>query len=299
MEMRTFGDTGLEVTTLGYGAMALRRVDEAQAERLLNQVLDYGINFIDTSPDYGHSEDMIGKFIADRRDEYFLATKCGCNVPREGGSDAPNHIWTGEQLRHNIEHSLRRLKTDYVDVWQIHSANPEDLKGTDVIETMEAIRDEGKVRHIAVSMAGSSKGYGYVQLRDYVDWDDFEAIQVWYSAAVRYSEVAISKAAAKGWGTIIRGVVREPNDVTFDDVFERADLDALRASGESRTHFLIRFAISHPDLHTAIIGTRSLAHLATNVAAVDAGPLPEDVIGEARRRLTDAGFTVGMEDDAE
>ena len=294
MEMRTFGDTGLEVTTLGYGAMALRNVDESQAERLLNEVLDRGINFIDTAPDYGWSEDLIGKFIARRRDEYFLATKCGCNVPRPEDPDAPNHIWTGDQLRHNIEHSLRRLKTDYVDVWQIHSANPEDLVDTEVIETMQAIRDEGKVGHIAVSMAGSSEGYGYVQLRKYLDWDVFEAIQVWYSALIRYSEQAISKAAAKGWGTIIRGLVREPSDVSIDEGFERANLDELRAPGESRIRFLIRFAISHPDLHTAIIGTGSLDHLAEDVAAVEAGPLAGDVLLEARQRLDEAGFTVGM-----
>jgi aryl-alcohol dehydrogenase-like predicted oxidoreductase len=294
MELRTFGDTGLEVTTLGYGAMALRRVDASQAERLLNAVLDGGVNFIDTAPDYGASEDLIGKFIAHRRDEYFLATKCGCNVPRPDDADAPKHIWTGEQLRHNIEHSLRRLQTDYVDVWQIHSANPEDLVGTDVIETMKAIQDEGKVRHIAVSMAGSSEGYGYVQLRKYLDWDAFEAIQVWYSAVIRYSEQAISKAAAKGWGTIIRGLVRQPYDVTLEEGFERANLDELRAPDESRTRFLIRFAISHPDLHTAIIGTTSMDHLAENFAAVEAGPLPGDVLLEARQRLSGAGFTVGM-----
>ncbi len=294
MEMRTFGDTGLKVTTLGYGAMALRRVDEAQAEELLNAVLDGGVNFIDTAPDYGASEDLIGKFIAHRRDEYFLATKCGCNVPRTGGEDAPNHIWTGEQLRHNIEHSLQRLKTDYVDVWQIHSANPEDIVDTDVIETMKAIRDEGKVRHIAVSMAGRSEGYGYVQLKQYLDWEVFEAVQVWYSAVIRYSEKAISEAATKGWGTIIRGVVRQPYDVSLEEGFERANLDELRASGESRMRFLIRFAISHPDLHTAIIGTRSLDHLAENLAAVDAGPLAGDVLLEARQRLSEAGFTVGM-----
>jgi aryl-alcohol dehydrogenase-like predicted oxidoreductase len=294
MEKRTFGDTGLEVTTLGYGAMALRHVDEPQAERLLHEVLDRGINFIDTSPDYGASEDLIGTCIADRRDEYFLATKCGCNIPRPDDPDAPRHVWTGEHLRHNIEHSLRRLQTDHVDVWQIHSANPEDLIDTDVIETMQAIRDEGKVRHIAVSMAGRSEGYGYVQLEKYLDWDPFEAIQVWYSAVIRYSEHAISKAAAKGWGTIIRGVVRQPYDVTLEEGFERANLDELRAPGESRIRFLIRFAISHPDLHTAIIGTQSLGHLAENVAAVESGPLADDVLVEARQRLQKAGFTVGM-----
>jgi len=291
MQTRGFGDTGYRVTVLGYGAMALRNVDEAQAARLLNAVLDHGITFIDTAPDYGPSEDYIGRAIAHRRHEYVLATKCGCNVPRGEG---PSHIWTGAQLRHNIEHSLGRLNTDYVDIWQIHSANPEDLEGTDVIETLLRIRDEGKVRHVAVSMAGASEGYGYTQLAGYLSWDAFEAIQVWYSAFIRHSEALITQAAAKGWGTIIRGLVRPPFDSTNDEHFEKANLDDLRGPGESRARFLLRFGISHPDLHTAIVGTGSLDHLADNVRAAEAGPLTDDLLAEAKRRLTDAGYRVGL-----
>lgn len=293
MEKRQFGNTGMQVTTLGYGAMELRHVDEAQAERLLNGALDSGINFIDTSPDYGPSEDRIGQFIAHRRDEYFLATKCGCNVPRQGGEDAPRHIWTGAQVRHNIEHSLKRLKTDYVDVWQVHSADPDELAASDVLETMLKIKDEGKVRHIAVSMSGRADGYGYGQLRPYLaaEWDAFEAIQVWYSALARASENAIHEAAQRGKGMIIRGVVRtvEPWS-SLDEAVSRTGLDDLRGSGESAAQFLLRFAISHPGLHTAIIGTKNLNHLAENIKAVEAGPLPADVLAEARARLSAAGI---------
>jgi aryl-alcohol dehydrogenase-like predicted oxidoreductase len=293
VEKRQFGNTGMQVTTLGYGAMELRHVDEAQAERLLNGALDSGINFIDTSPDYGPSEDRIGQFIAHRRDEYFLATKCGCNVPRQGGEDAPRHIWTGAQVRHNIEHSLKRLKTDYVDVWQVHSADPDELAASDVLETMLKIKDEGKVRHIAVSMSGRADGYGYGQLRPYLaaEWDAFEAIQVWYSALARASENAIHEAAQRGKGMIIRGVVRtvEPWS-SLDEAVSRTGLDDLRGSGESAAQFLLRFAISHPGLHTTIIGTKNLNHLAENIKAVEAGPLPADVLAEARARLSAAGI---------
>lgn len=292
METRAFGNTGLESTVLGYGAMALRNLEPEKSDELLNALLDQGVNFIDTAPDYGHSEDMIGRFIADRRDEYILATKCGCNIPRV--EDAPNHIWTGEQLRHNIEHSLQRLQTDYVDIWQVHSADPEELEGTDVLETMQAVKEEGKVRHIAVSMRGRSEGYGYTQLKGYLPWDAWEAIQIWYSPFIRYSEELISQAAAKGWGTIIRGLVRPPFDTTIAEHFEKADLDELRGTGESRAQFLIRFGLSHPDLHTAIVGTGSLNHLADNVAAAEAGPLPDDIYAEAKQRLSEAGYTVGL-----
>jgi len=294
MEKRTFGNTGMAVTTLGYGAMEFRHVDEAQAGRLLAGVLDAGINFIDTSPDYGPSEDRIGKWIAHRRDEYFLATKCGCNVPLQGSDNAPRHIWTGAQVRHNIEHSLKRLKTDYVDVWQVHSAPPDELAQSDVLETMLKIKEEGKVRHIAVSMSGASAGHGYGQLRPYLDgdWDQFEAIQVWYSALTRASEEAMTEAANRGKGMIIRGVVRTIEPYTsLADFMDKVGLNDLRASGESAAQFLLRFAISHPALHTTIIGTKSLDHLADNVKAVEAGPLAPDVLAAAKARLVTAGIT--------
>jgi aryl-alcohol dehydrogenase-like predicted oxidoreductase len=273
--------------------MALRNVDQAQADVLLNTLLDEGVNFIDTAPDYGPSEDLIGNAISNRRDEYFLATKCGCNVPPVEG---PRHIWTGEQVRHNIEHSLKRLQTDYVDVWQVHSAYPEELAQTDVLETMLAIQEEGKVRCIAVSMAGASEGYGYVQLKGYLDWEAWEAIQIWYSAFIRHSEGLISRAGHKGWGTIVRGLVRPPRDATNDELFEAAGLDDLRDPEESRAQFLIRYGISHPDLDTAIVGTSSIAHLADNIRAVEAGPLADDVLEEAQHRLEAAGHVVGLDD---
>jgi aryl-alcohol dehydrogenase-like predicted oxidoreductase len=294
MEKRTFGNTGMAVTTLGYGAMEFRHVDETQAGRLLAGVLDAGINFIDTSPDYGPSEDRIGKWIAHRRGEYFLATKCGCNVPLQGGDDAPRHIWTGAQVRHNIEHSLKRLRTDYVDVWQVHSAPPDELAQSDVLETMLRIKEEGKVRHIAVSLSGAAAGRGYGQLRPYLDgdWDAFAAIQVWYSALARASENAMSEAAQRGKGMIIRGVVRtvEPYE-SLTDFMDKVGLNDLRASGESAAQFLLRFAIAHPALHTTIIGTKSLDHLADNVKAVEAGPLTPDVLAAVKARLATAGIT--------
>ena len=293
MEMRSFGNTGLSVTVLGYGAMELRQVDEAQAERLLNAALDGDINFIDTSPDYGPSEDFIGRSVAHRWGEYLLATKCGCNVPLVGGDDAPRHIWTSAQVRHNIEHSLRRLHTDYVDIWQVHSAEPDELAQSDVLETMLRIKEEGKVRHIAVSMSGRAAGYGYGQLRPYLDgeWDDFEAIQVWYSALVRASEGAMTEAAGRGKGMIIRGVVRSVEPwASLADATAKLGLDDLRATGESAAQFLLRFALAHPGLHTTIIGTKSLEHLADNIRSVEAGPLAPDVLVEAKRRLDAAGI---------
>ena len=140
MKTRRFGRTELSVTELGYGAMELSEMEEAQADRLLNSVLDAGINFVDTSPDYGVSEELIGRSISRRRDDYILASKCGCNVPREEDDDL-RHIWTRQQVSHNIEHSLKLLKTDHLDLWQIHSATAEDVRSGDIVDAMRGIAD--------------------------------------------------------------------------------------------------------------------------------------------------------------
>src|SRR3954454_8835111 len=117
---RTLGRTGLEVTTLGYGAMELRgaprgrETTDEQAKRILNAVLDAGINFIDTSVDYGVAEERIGREISPRRSEYFLASKCGClagdlvnNPPPPRASGGSPHVFTAENVTNGVNQSLR------------------------------------------------------------------------------------------------------------------------------------------------------------------------------------------------
>ena len=122
LQTRDLGRTGLPVTALGYGAMELRggsrgrEVSPEQADEILNAVLDAGINFIDSSPAYGMSEELIGRFISQRRSEYYLATKCGCLVAVEPSPDGPRHVYTRENIVAAVEQSLRRMRTDYLDL---------------------------------------------------------------------------------------------------------------------------------------------------------------------------------------
>ena len=116
MEKKPLGKTGLSVTRLAYGGMELGPVSEATAVTLLNRVLDEGINYIDTSPEYANSEYFIGKAISHRRDEYILATKC-CDNMRGNG---PMYTFDQKTVLENVEESLRLLKTDYIDILQIH-----------------------------------------------------------------------------------------------------------------------------------------------------------------------------------
>jgi aryl-alcohol dehydrogenase-like predicted oxidoreductase len=286
----------LNVTVLGHGAMEIRGpriwggrpVTDAQAERILNAVLDSGINFIDTAWDYGLSEEYIGKYIAHRRGEYILATKCGCTWVGKGDHDETPHVWTRENLRRNIESSLQRMKTDYIDIWQLHNPTPEQVEQEDLPAFMEQVKKEGKVRHVAISST-------LPHLPVFLGWGVFETFQIPYSALERAHELVIGQVADAGCGVIVRGGVArgEPGaGLGGKDrwtIFEEAKLDELCAPGESRTAFLMRYTISHPGMHTTIVGTLVPEHLAENIKAAQAGPLPANVYAEAKRRLTAAG----------
>ena len=296
------GRTGLEVTKLGYGAMELRGggrgrgLGDDRARSILNAVLDSGINYIDTSPDYGTSEELIGEHIAQRRDEYYLASKCGCpiNQPRPA-QGRPAHVFTPENIRAGVEQSLARMKTDHLDVVQFH-ANPARavLEENRAVETLRELQREGKIRFLG--MSGTLPN-----LSDHIAMGVFDAFQIPYSALERTHEEAISAAAQAGAGTIIRGGVARgapAEDKDFSaapefwrkaigqrrDLWAQAKLDEL-LEGKSRMHLMLRFTLTHPDLHTTIVGTINPDHLAGNLEALRAGPLPDDVYAEAKRRL--------------
>src|ERR1700757_3748434 len=206
---RELGCTGLEVTMLGYGAMEprgaprARDISEAQAETILNAVLDSGINYIDTSIDYGLSEERIGRYIGHRRDEYYLASKCGCLV---GAPPAPRgqrgqHVFTRDNIVAGVEQSLVRMKTDYLDVVQFHSSpSRQTLEEHGALDALLELREAGKVRFIG--MSGTLPN-----LTDHIAMGVFDAFQIPYSAVEREHEGAISDAARAGAGTIIRGGV--------------------------------------------------------------------------------------------
>ena len=298
MGRRTLGRTGLEVTALGFGAMELRgpptgpEISDEDAGRLLNTVLDEGINFIDTSIDYGRSEELIGAFIAHRRAEYVLASKCGC-VP--GAGMGAEHVHTAENIRRGVEHSLRMLKTDHLDVVQFHrSLSREEFDAQGALSEALALRDEGKVRFVGVSAVLPT-------LDEQIDMGTFDAFQIPYSALQREHEDVMSRASEAGMGIIIRGGVARgaPDDwegrhyymvsnETMRQYWEKARLDEL-LDGMSRTAFLLRFTLSNPDLDTTIVGTRSIEHLRDNLAAAADGPLPDELLDEAKKRLAAAG----------
>jgi aryl-alcohol dehydrogenase-like predicted oxidoreductase len=299
---RALGRTGANVTILGYGAMELRgrprgpEITDEDAGRLLNAVLDGGINLIDTSPDYGRSEELIGAYVGHRRDEFFLASKCGCPVETPADTPAPYpHDYGQKNVRADVEQSLRRLRTDRLDLVQVHmSPSKATLEDGRTIETLQELRAEGKIRFIGMS--------GILpHLADHIAMDVFDAFQIPYSAVQRDHENLITEAVEKGAGTLIRGgaargAASEEKNWTVGPLTQGSGVgqrnwetsgivDLINQAGIGRQEFMLRFTLSHPGLSTTIVGTASPAHLADNIATAEKGPLPADLYEEAGKLL--------------
>lgn len=301
LERRQLGENGPEVTVLGFGAMELRGtphrnprpLDESVAADVLTTVLDEGITFIDTSIDYALSEERIGTHIAGRRDEFTLASKAGC--PLEFRPDATPgrplpHDYSEANIRAGVEQSLRRLRTDRLDLLQLHiSPALEVLQRDGVVETLIALRDEGKIVAFGVSSTLPA-------IDDHLDIKEFSAFQVPFSALERDLESRIELAGQRGFGIIVRGGVAQAGKrekttadgrpVTWADT----GLDELR-DGDSEQAFLLRYAISTPGVSTIIAGTADPQHVRDNVRAAGRGRLPDDIYAEANRRLDAVGIT--------
>ena len=298
---RPLGTTGESVTILGYGAMELRgaprapEIPDEDAGRLLNAVLDGGINIIDTSIDYGRSEELIGRYLSDRRDEFFLASKCGCPLasPPPPATPPYPHDYSPQNLRAGVEQSLRRLQTDRLDLVQIHiSPSRAQLEADDAVATLNTLRDEGKVRFIG--MSGTLPN-----LPDHMEMGVFDVFQIPYSVLQREHEELIATAAAAGAGTFIRGGAAR-GAPSSDKDWSKGPIGVAEGEGErrwdasgidellgdmSRIEFTLRFTLSHPGLSTTIVGTSRLDHLSSNIAIAEKGPLPADLYEEAKARF--------------
>jgi aryl-alcohol dehydrogenase-like predicted oxidoreductase len=300
----TLGRTGLAVTRLGYGAMELRgtdhfpRLSPAEASAILNGVLDAGINYIDTSPDYGHSEELIGRHLSRRRSEFLLASKCGCPVEPVEVPHAQRkpHSFTRHNIRAGVEQSLERMRTDYLDVVQFHiSPSRAVLEDNDSVAELQALRKEGLVRFIGISST-------MPDLPDHIAMGVFDVIQTPYSLVEREHEQLIHEAAQAGAGVVIRGGVARgvivKDEAVIDDYpeFLRPGFHARRRRWRETEvrdllgdmtpmEFMLRFTISNPDMSTTIVGTANPEHLKDNARAAARGPLPNDVYQAARTRF--------------
>ena len=295
---RKLGNTDLDVTQLGYGSMGIRGpntwgvrvVDEVEAERILHEVLDLGINFIDTAPDYGISEQRIGRYLSSRRSEFYLATKCGCDPVQHADHIEIRHTWTKETLCRNIESSLERLQTDYVDLMQFHGGDAETLLREGLIDLLRDYQTQGMIRYIGMSNK-------LPQLPDLIKLGVFDTFQVPFSCLAPEHDAILREAAVLGAGLIIRGGIAhggpdaEIQRPQLNDVWNQAFLDEVLPSDMSRAELILRYTLSMPYCDTTIVGTCDSEHLRENVRACQAGPLPQALQTEIERRVASVRLT--------
>ena len=292
MITRNLGSTGIQVTQLGYGAMGIRGprtwgirvVDDELTEQILNSVLNAGINFIDTAPDYGISEERIGRYISSRRDEYYLATKCGCDYIQHDDHLEVSHTWSKEVVKRNLDNSLSRLKTDHIDLLQFHGGDAVTLQREGLIDLLLDYRTEGVVKFIGVSSS-------LPDLPALIDLKVFDTFQIPYSCLAPKHHQLIHRAAASGAGIILRGGIAQGGPEAeiqrpqLNDVWAGAQLQSLLPDGMTPATLILRYTLSHPECHTTIVGTCNPGHLVENLAAVAAGPLAPDLVAEITSRV--------------
>ena len=299
MEKRILGKTELEVSSLSLGTMDLRYLDEESAGKLLNKALDLGITYIDSSPEYPMAEYFIGKTIAHRRNEFVLATKCGDNMTGVG----PLYLFDRKTIMDNLDKSLQLMKTDHIDVWQLHGVVPHFFPDGEFGEAMEAMRDAkkaGKVLHTGLSIRnGGPTDYGFPGTFSYGSvpvfsaWQDIEVIQVVYGALTRTCEDVIQKAYDEHkTGIVSRGALKKYTE-NYDSRFEFSKISELFEEEETRNEFLIRFAFTHPAVASVVIGTKNIEHLVEDVKMTARGKLSEEIYNEAKKRLDYVGAIAG------
>lgn len=210
MEKRTLGKTGLQVSVLGFGGaeIGFENATPEAVDHLLGEALDAGLNVIDTAECYMESEDLIGRAVSSRRSEYYLFTKCG----HADGFDLPE--WDPTLLEQSIDRSLCRLRTDYLDLVQLHSCSEDDLRRDDLIEVVVRTREADKTRYIGYSGDSHAALYAincgvFDTLQTSVNIADQEAIDLTLPRAL---ERGVGVIAKRPIGNVVWKSVARPDD---------------------------------------------------------------------------------------
>ncbi|MCL4512171.1 MAG: aldo/keto reductase [Bacteroidetes bacterium] len=290
-EVREFGNSGLKVSVLGYGAgqLGTSRLTEQEADKFLNAVLDVGVTLVDTARGYGQSEERIGKFLSHRRNEFVLSTKVGYDV--EGYQD-----WTYDCIIAGVERALRLMRTDVIDIVHLHSCPVEILKNGEVVDALEEMVEQGKVRVAAYS--GENEALDYA-----VSTGRFGSVQFSLNITDQRSiEKVIPTAKRKGIGIIAkRPIANAPWRFADKPVGDYAEEYWVRWKkmnlkfGIDPQELFLRFSAFTDGVGSCIVGTTNIDHLRKNIQAVGKGPLPADIVSAIRKTFkeNDAGW-VGL-----
>ncbi len=288
METRTLGNTDLEVTRLAFGGARIgyEDVTDDQVDTLLNGLLDSGINFLDTAACYDDSEELIGKYVSHRRDEYVLASKCG-----HVAGDATGEPWTADTIRHSIDRSLQRLKTDRIDLMQLHSCSKEVLETGEATEAVQRAQEAGKVRYTCFSGDGENALYA-------IESGVFATLQTSFNVVDQKGRDSVLPAAVEaGMGIIAKRPIANGAFGWSESPYNYADAYWDRAKAmtvpegapEDGIELALRFTLSHDAIDTAIVGTTKLANAQANIASLGNGPLDANVITSLHNQFDNLG----------
>jgi len=289
MTKRTLGKTGLSVTSLGFGSapVSYLNTERESAGKLLNELLDMGINLIDTAASYPGSEELIGEFISHRRDEYVLVSKCGQAFP-----ELPGKAWTAEVVLATVDRALKQMRTDVIDVMLLHSCNARLLQESDALAGLVKAREAGKIR-----FAGYSGDNDIAALA--VTMPDIAVLETSISIADQLNiDTVLPKAVANNVGVLAKRPIANAawKDIsqqqgmyqnyvkTYTERLAKMRLSPTDAGlpADAWSEMALRFTLSQPGVHTAIIGTTNPKNLAANLAVVDKGPLPKPALDKIR-----------------
>jgi aryl-alcohol dehydrogenase-like predicted oxidoreductase len=287
MEQRRFGKTDMNVSVLGFGGSEIgyENASRETVAELLNSALDAGLNVIDTAECYHNSEELIGQTVSHRRKEFYLFTKCG--HPHGFGERAD---WSKDSILENVQRSLQRLKADKIDIVQLHSCSESVLQKGEVIEALQTARDRGYTRYIGYS--GDSHAARFA-----VETGAFDTLQTSISIADQEAlELTLPLAREKQMGVIAKRPIanaawktgHRPVDGyhhVYYDRLRKLNYDFLRnRSLEESIGIALRFTLSMPGVHTAIVGTTKPQRWEQNAKLVELGPLNEAEFQAIRHR---------------
>ncbi len=283
MRRRRLGRTDMQVSVLGFGGAEIgyEAASQRTVDRLLGGAIDAGLNVVDTAECYENSEALIGRALSGRRREVHLFTKCG-HPQGWGRAD-----WRPASLLRSVERSLARLGTDHVDLLQLHSCSLATLRQGDVIAALERARERGMTRFTGYSGDGAAARYA-------VECGRFDTLQTSISIADQEAlDLTLPLARARGMGVIAKRPIANaawryhgrPGSY-YEDYWRRLralDYPFLRAPATAGATAL-RFTLSVPGVHTAIVGTKDPHRFARNASAVARGRLAAREFAAIRAR---------------
>lgn len=285
MEMRQFGKTDMRVTVLGFGGaeIGFEHASPRDVQTLLTSAIDAGLNVIDTAECYLASEELIGQAVSDRRDRYFLFTKCG--HPQTPSVED----WRKASLLDSILRSLLRLKVDRVDLIQLHTCSESELRKGEVIESLQEAREKGYTRYIGYSGDHAAARYAvecgvFDSLQTSVNIADQEAIDLTLPLARERGMAVIAKRpiANAAWR-----YSEKPTNWYHQMYWERLQklkYDFTQGDAQQAASIALRFTLSVPGIHTAIVGTKNPTRWRENAELLKAGPLPAGQFEAIRAR---------------